>query len=70
MDKETTDQCTAGIGTLIFEFELLSYLSHDIRFARAAQRALKSLHKARSPLGLYGSGIDVVSNNWTYINAG
>ena len=55
----------AEIGTLLLEFGTLSRLTGDTRYEHAAKRALGSLYRLRSPLGLVGESIDVVSGAWT-----
>ncbi|KAG8131871.1 hypothetical protein E2320_009774 [Naja naja] len=49
---ETPVTCTAGIGTFIVEFATLSYLTGDTVFEDVARRALKTLWKNRSDIGL------------------
>lgn len=49
---ETTVTCTAGVGTFIVEFGTLSRLTGDPIFEKAAIRAIRSLWKYRSSLGL------------------
>jgi hypothetical protein len=54
----------AEIGTLLLEFGALSKLSRDPRYYDAAKRALRVLFGLRSPIGLVGESIDVVSGKW------
>lgn len=52
--NETPVTCTAGVSTFIIEFGALSRLTGDPVFENVAMRALKSLWKARSEIGLVG----------------
>lgn len=67
---ETRETCTAAAGTLILEFGLLSRLTKDYRFERAARRALKALWDRRSPLNLVGSNINTATGKWTQVHSG
>ena len=67
---ETREQCTAGVGTLLMEFGLLSYLTRNESFFARADRALTALLAMRSPLGLYGNTLTVDKAQWTNHNAG
>ncbi|WAR03730.1 EDEM2-like protein [Mya arenaria] len=67
---ETTVTCTAGVGTFIVEFGALSRLTGDPIFEKVAMRAMKSLWRARSSIGLVGNHIDVASGKWTALDAG
>lgn len=49
---ETPITCTAGIGTFIVEFATLSHLTGDPVFEDVARKALKTLWKNRSDIGL------------------
>lgn len=49
---ETPITCTAGIGTFIVEFATLSHLTGDPIFEDVARKALKTLWKNRSDIGL------------------
>eukprot|EP01114_Cavostelium_apophysatum_P013152 TRINITY_DN3122_c0_g1_i2.p1 TRINITY_DN3122_c0_g1~~TRINITY_DN3122_c0_g1_i2.p1 ORF type:complete len:632 (-),score=103.87 TRINITY_DN3122_c0_g1_i2:570-2465(-) len=70
LPKETTEQCTAGVGTLIFEFEMLSKLTGDPIFAELAENAMKKMWNLRSPLGLLGNTLDIESLRWLSVNSG
>lgn len=67
---ETREQCTAGIGTLILEFGLLSYYTNDDRYFEAAFDALLKLWTLRSPIDLLGNTLDVGTYAWINNNAG
>ena len=67
---ETTEQCSAGVGTLLLEFGLLSYLTGDDSYFHAADRALSQLYSLRSPLQLVGNTVDITTSRWLNHNAG
>lgn len=67
---ETAVTCTAGIGTFILEFGTLSRLTGDPLYEEVAMNALYSLYEHRSPLGLYGNHIDILTGHWTAQDAG
>ncbi len=54
----------AEIGTLMLEFGTLSRHTHDMRYARAARRAVDRLFALRSPIGLVGDAIDITTGRW------
>ena len=58
---DSRTQCTAGAGTLLLEFGLLSRLTGDQTYHTAALQALRSLWSRRSPIGLLGNTIDNLS---------
>ena len=62
--KETTVTCTAGVGTFIMEFGALSRITNDPKYEVAARRALRSLWKYKSGLGLFGNHIDIRTGHW------
>lgn len=55
---------TAGAGTLLVEFGMLSRLTGDSVYYRAAKRALVQLYDRRSPIGLVGTSIDAETGAW------
>ena len=61
---------TSGIGTFIVEFGTISRLTGDMRFEKAASRALISLFEHRSEIGLLGNHIDTNTGKWTATDAG
>ncbi|XP_054836861.1 ER degradation-enhancing alpha-mannosidase-like protein 2 isoform X3 [Eublepharis macularius] len=67
---ETPVTCTAGIGTFIVEFATLSHLTGDPVFEDVARKALKTLWKNRSEIGLVGNHIDVITAKWVAQDAG
>jgi len=67
---ETPVTCTSGVGTFIVEFATISRLTGDMRFERAARRAIESLFKFRSEIGLLGNHIDTQTGRWTATDSG
>ncbi|MCL4129883.1 UNVERIFIED_CONTAM: hypothetical protein GTU68_026509 [Idotea baltica] len=60
-----TDTCTAGAGTLIVEFGILSRLLGDPVYELSARRANKVLWKLRHEnTGLFGNVVDVNTGKW------
>eukprot|EP00053_Salpingoeca_punica_P013275 m.119704 g.119704 ORF g.119704 m.119704 type:complete len:904 (+) comp16160_c0_seq2:599-3310(+) len=65
------DTCTAGAGTLLLEFGVLSRLVDDPTYELVARRAALALFRHRSPVtGLLGSVIDVQTGAWLDQNSG
>ncbi|WWD22230.1 hypothetical protein CI109_106721 [Kwoniella shandongensis] len=65
VDKgESIETCTAGAGSLILEFALLSRLTGDDRFEKVAQRAYLALWNRRSQHDLLGNTIGVTHGHW------
>lgn len=62
--QPVAEQCTAGIGTTIMEFAVLSNLTADERFARASLGALGRLWAYRSEHELLGNTIDIHTGKW------
>ncbi|RMZ92195.1 hypothetical protein DV736_g588, partial [Chaetothyriales sp. CBS 134916] len=71
---EITETCSAGAGSLVVEFSLLSRLTGDPRFEELAKRAFWAVWDRRSEIGLIGSGLDAETgqwlSSWTGIGAG
>jgi hypothetical protein len=63
--QELTETCSAGAGSLMLEFTVLSRLTGDPVFENAAKRAFWSIWDRRSQVGLIGSGIDAETGLWT-----
>ena len=61
---EITETCSAGAGSLVLEFTLLSRLTGDSRFEDLAKRAFWAVWSRRSDIGLIGAGIDAESGQW------
>src|SRR5437879_2668461 len=55
----------AETGTLLLEFGTLSKLTNNPVFYDKAKRALVETYERRSPIGLVGQGINVVTGAWT-----
>lgn len=73
-DKDMTENCSAGAGSLVLEFTVLSRLTGDPKFEELAKRAFWAIWNRRSNIDLIGSGIDsetgAWSHSWTGIGAG
>jgi hypothetical protein len=63
-DLEITETCSAGAGSLVLEFTVLSRLTGDGRYEELAKRAFWAVWLRRSEIGLIGSGIDAESGRW------
>ncbi|KAL3465130.1 glycosyl hydrolase family 47-domain-containing protein [Aspergillus heterothallicus] len=61
---EITETCSAGAGSLVLEFTVLSRLTGDGRYEELAKRAFWAVWKRRSDIGLIGAGIDAESGRW------
>ncbi|EHY54292.1 hypothetical protein HRR83_008130 [Exophiala dermatitidis] len=61
---EITETCSAGAGSLVLEFTVLSRLTGDFRFEDLAKRAFWAIWARRSNIDLVGSGIDAETGNW------
>ncbi|KAL6243509.1 hypothetical protein RBB50_009502 [Rhinocladiella similis] len=61
---EITETCSAGAGSLVLEFTVLSRLTGDSRFEELAKRAFWAIWNRRSGLDLIGSGIDAETGTW------
>ncbi|KFA51039.1 hypothetical protein S40293_07939 [Stachybotrys chartarum IBT 40293] len=68
--QEITETCAAGAGSLTLEFTVLSRLSGDARFERAAKRAFWEVWRRRSEIGLIGNGIDAERGVWVGPHSG
>ena len=64
-NRELTETCSAGAGSLVLEFTVLSRLTGDPRFEYLAKRAFWSVWERKSNIGLIGAGIDAESGLWT-----
>ncbi|KAI8967221.1 glycosyl hydrolase family 47-domain-containing protein [Mycotypha africana] len=63
---ETVETCTAGAGSLILEFGVLSRLTGDPKYERAAKIALHALWERRSSLNLLGNVINIQTGHWIH----
>lgn len=61
---DITETCSAGAGSLVLEFTVLSRLTGDARFEQIAKRAFWSVWNRRSLIGLIGAGVDAEGGNW------
>ncbi|GIJ91615.1 alpha mannosidase-like protein [Aspergillus pseudoviridinutans] len=68
--SETTETCSAGAGSLVLEFTVLSRLTGDGRYEELAKRAFWAVWARRSDIGLIGSGIDAESGRWVHSYTG
>lgn len=71
---EITETCSAGAGSLVLEFTVLSRLTGDPQFEDLAKRAFWAIWSRRSSIDLIGAGIDaetgIWEHSWTGIGAG
>ncbi|KAJ5273908.1 Glycoside hydrolase family 47 [Penicillium angulare] len=67
---EVTETCSAGAGSLVLEFTVLSRLTGDGRYEELAKRAFWAVWARRSDIDLLGFGIDVESGKWVGSYAG
>ncbi|OLN82876.1 ER degradation-enhancing alpha-mannosidase-like protein 1 [Colletotrichum chlorophyti] len=68
--NEKTDTCSAGAGSLVLEFTVLSRLTDDPRFEQLAKRAFWAVWKAKSDIGLIGNAIDPEKGEWVSFDSG
>ncbi|KAJ4296991.1 hypothetical protein N0V88_003907 [Collariella sp. IMI 366227] len=61
---EITETCSAGAGSLVLEFTVLSRLTGDPRFEQLAKRAFWAVWHRKSQIGLIGAGVDAEQGNW------
>ena len=61
---EITETCSAGAGSLVLEFTVLSRLTEDTRFEQLAKRAFWAVWNRRSNIGLIGAGVDAENGQW------
>ena len=64
--KETTISSTAGAGSLLLEFEVLSRLSGEKKFGVAAKKATDGIVSRKSDVGLYGKHINIKVASYVY----
>jgi len=68
---ETAEQCSAGVGTLLLEFGLLSHLTNDTKYYDVAEHALFALWSTRDPrTNLFGNSMSCLTGAFTNSNAG
>lgn len=69
--REITENCAAGAGSLVLEFSTLSRLTGNGTFERLAKESFFAVWNRRSSIGLLGNGIDAENGQWTMpINSG
>ncbi|KAI8920156.1 glycoside hydrolase family 47 protein [Powellomyces hirtus] len=61
---EADTTCSAGAGTLILEFGILSRLTGNSSYEDAAKQALWAVWERRSPLDLVGNTVGVLDGKW------
>jgi mannosidase alpha-like ER degradation enhancer 2 len=66
---ETTITSTAGATTFMLEFGVLSKLTGDERYAKAAKRAMLEMWNRRSAIGLLGNHIDTKTGTWIALDS-
>ncbi|KAJ3368324.1 ER degradation-enhancing alpha-mannosidase-like protein 1 [Kappamyces sp. JEL0680] len=67
---EVTEACTAGAGTLVLEFGVLSRLTGDPSYEEAAKKALFEVWSRRSEIGLVGNTMNLFDKKWVESTAG
>lgn len=63
---EITETCSAGAGSLVLEFTVLSRLTKEPKFEELAKRAFWAIWERRSPIDLIGAGIDAETGSWLH----
>lgn len=61
---EITETCSAGAGSLVLEFTVLSRLTGDPKYEQLAKRAFWAVWYRRSDIGLIGAGVDAEQGKW------
>ncbi|QBZ62593.1 hypothetical protein PoMZ_11476 [Pyricularia oryzae] len=61
---EITETCSAGAGSLVLEFTVLSRLTGDPKYEQLAKRAFWAVWYRRSDIGLIGAGVDAEHGKW------
>ncbi|OZJ02135.1 hypothetical protein BZG36_04798 [Bifiguratus adelaidae] len=64
--SETMETCTAGVGSLVLEFGVLSRLIGDPTYEEAAKTAIEALWQRRSNIGLFGNVINLQNGQWVH----
>ncbi|KAJ5734155.1 hypothetical protein N7493_002941 [Penicillium malachiteum] len=67
---EVTETCSAGAGSLVLEFTVLSRLTGNGRYEELAKRAFWAVWSRRSDIDLLGFGIDAETGKWVGSYAG
>ncbi|EFQ89990.1 hypothetical protein PTT_13534 [Pyrenophora teres f. teres 0-1] len=61
---EVTETCSAGAGSLVLEFSVLSRLTGKSLYEKLAKKAFWAVWQRRSSIGLIGAGIDAETGQW------
>jgi hypothetical protein len=61
---EQTETCSAGAGSLVLEFSVLSRLTGNRLFEDLAKRAFWAVWLRRTEIGLIGAGVDAETGEW------
>ncbi|KNG48954.1 glycoside hydrolase family 47 protein [Stemphylium lycopersici] len=61
---EVTETCSAGAGSLVLEFSVLSRLTGISKYEKLAKKAFWAVWQRRSSIGLIGAGIDAETGQW------
>ena len=69
-NPEITETCSAGAGSLVLEFTVLSRLTGDERFEDLGKRAFWQIWSRRTDVGLIGAGIDAETGIWRHPQTG
>lgn len=69
-DKYVSDTCSAGAGSLLLEFTMLSRLTGDERFETLAKNAFHAIWDRRSDIGLVGMHLDALTGKWLDVYTG
>jgi len=64
--KEVTETCSAGAGSLTLEFTVLSRLTGVPIYEDLAHKAFRAVWERRTNLDLLGSGIDAETGQWVF----
>ncbi|KAI8924474.1 glycoside hydrolase [Entophlyctis helioformis] len=70
LSYEVKEACAAGAGTLILEFGVLSRLTGNPKYEKAAHRALLGVWARRSEIGLVGNTLSIFHERWIDQQAG
>ncbi|KAI9246479.1 glycoside hydrolase [Phascolomyces articulosus] len=63
---ETVETCTAGAGSLVLEFGVLSRLTNNTYYEDVAKRAMRALWNRRSDIDLLGNVINIQTGQWIH----
>ncbi|KAK3819877.1 MAG: alpha mannosidase-like protein [Benniella sp.] len=64
LHDESSETCVAGAGSLLLEFGVLSRLTGDRSYEKAARRTISELWNRKSKIGLMGNTINITSGQW------